>query len=221
MLDVLLVEDDRDVALSIMDHLEQEKILCDYASNGLEGALLIEKNHYDAIILDINLPGMDGLSLCRKLRMDGIDTSVLMLTARNTLANKIEGFQAGADDYMVKPFYMEELIARVSVLSKRRSGQVFKLVSGPLSLDLHNRIGTLNNRPIKLTPITFKILETLLRSSPHPVSTTSLIQRIWGEEMPDSNTLRVHIHNLRKTLNVDNTESLLKTSPNYGFYIEK
>jgi len=221
MLDVLLVEDDRDVALSIMDHLEQEEILCDYASNGIEGALLIEKNRYDAIILDINLSGMDGLSLCRKLRMDGIDTSVLMLTARNTLANKIEGFQAGADDYMVKPFEIEELIARINALSKRRSGQVSKLVSGPLSLDLHNRIGTLNNQPIKLTPIAFKILETLLRSSPHPVSKTSLIQSIWGEDIPNSNKLRVHIHNLRKILRVNNTDSLLKTSPNYGFYIEK
>ncbi|MFT2111165.1 response regulator transcription factor [Marinomonas sp. 2405UD68-3] len=221
MLDVLLVEDDRDLALLIMDHLEREKILCDYASNGLEGVLLIEKNRYDAIVLDINLSEMDGLSLCRKLRMDGIDTSVLMLTARNTLANKIEGFQAGADDYMVKPFYMEELIARVKVLSKRRSGEISKLVSGPLTLDLHNRVGTLHNRPIKLTPIAFNILEILLRASPHPVSKTSLIQHIWGEDIPDSNTLRVHIHNIRKILRVSNADSLLKTAPNYGFYIEK
>ncbi|MCZ2723742.1 response regulator transcription factor [Marinomonas sp. 15G1-11] len=221
MLEVLIVEDDRDLALSIGDHLECEKIVCDYASNGLEGALLIEKNHYDVIILDINMQGMDGLSLCEKMRGNGIDTPILMLTARDTLENKIEGFRAGADDYLVKPFDIEELIARLHALSKRRSGQVSKLVAGPLELDLNRRIGTLHNQEITLTPTAFKLLEILLRASPNPVSKASLTQNLWGDDLPDSNKLRVHIHKIRKILSTNNSENILKTSPSFGFYIEK
>lgn len=219
MLSVLLVEDDRDLALSIIDHLELDKVICDYASNGLEGSALIERNQYDVIILDINMQGMDGLSLCEKIRSQGNDTPVLMLTARDSLANKLEGFTAGADDYMVKPFEIEELVARLQVLSKRRSGQVSQLAVGPLSLNLNNRTGRLNNQPIKLTPTAFKLLETLLRASPNPVSQTDLFQKIWGDDLLDSNKLRVHIHKLRKILGLADAEYLLKTAPGFGFYI--
>lgn len=220
MLDVLLVEDDQDLARSLIDNLAREKIICDYASNGLEGAQLIEKNTYNIIILDINMPGMDGLSLCRKIRIKGIDTSVLILTVRGTLEDKLAGFAAGADDYMVKPYEIKELIARLNVLAKRRSGQITQLVNGPLRLDLNNRKGMLYDQEIVLTPTSFTLLETLLRASPHPVSKASLIQSLWGDDIPNSNKLRVHIHKLRKILNTGNASSLLKTSPGYGFYIE-
>ncbi len=219
MLSVLLVEDDRDLALSIIDHLELDQIICDYASNGLEGSALIECNQYDVIILDINMLGMDGLSLCQQIRTYGNDTPVLMLTARDSLANKLEGFNAGADDYMIKPFEIEELIARLQVLSKRRSGQVSQLVVGPLCLNLNNRTGLLNDQPIKLTPTAFKLLETLLRASPNPVSQVDLFQKVWGDDLLDSNKLRVHIHKLRKILSIGDAEYLLKTASGFGFYI--
>ncbi|MEZ5525605.1 MAG: response regulator transcription factor [Pseudomonadales bacterium] len=219
MLNILLVEDDRDLASSIIDHLELEQIICDYATNGLEAAVLVKKNSYHAIILDINMQEMDGLTLCKRIRDLGNDTPILMLTARDTLANKLEGFSAGSDDYMVKPFDIEELLARLYVLSKRRSGQVSVLESGPLSLNLSNLSGKLNDEPIKLTPTTFKLLETLMRASPNPVSQSDLIQSVWGDEIPDSNKLRVHIYNLRKVLSAGNAEHLLKTVPGYGFCI--
>lgn len=228
MLNVLLVEDDRDLALSVIDHLEIDNIICDYAANGIEGAALTEQNSYDVLILDINMPGMDGLSLCEKLRAEGNDTPVLMLTARDTLSNKLEGFNAGTDDYMIKPFEIEELLARLHVLAKRRSGQVSVLEVAPFRLDLNKRVLTVNNTPVKLSPTGYKLLEALMRASPDPVSQTELFMKVWGDEIPDSNKLRVHIHNLRKALGKPlNGESLdnqqagdrIKTAPGFGFYL--
>ncbi|EGG99119.1 hypothetical protein imdm_1487 [gamma proteobacterium IMCC2047] len=219
MLNVLIVEDDKDLASSVIDHLEIDGVTCDYASNGVEGYSLIDRNNYQVIVMDINMQEMDGLTLCQKIRARGNDTPVLMLTARNTLTNKVEGFSAGADDYLLKPFEVEELLLRLYALSGRRSGQASLLKTGNLSLNLNNRTGTINDEPIKLTPTTFKLLETLLRASPNPVSQSELVQRIWGDDIPDSNKLRVHIHKLRNALREKNAEHLLKTAPGFGFYI--
>lgn len=217
MLNILLIEDNRDLAWSLIDHLEFENYICDYAPNGNEGMALIEKSNYNVIILDVNMPGMDGLSLCEELRAYGNDTPILMLTARDTLENKLQGFEAGADDYLVKPFEIKELVVRLGVLAKRRSGQVSTLDVGPLSLNLKNQSGHLNNTPIKLTPTLFKLLETLLRESPNPVPHEEMVKAIWGDTLPDSNKLRVHIHKLRKLLSHGNAGHLLKTIPGYGF----
>lgn len=219
MLNVLLVEDNLDLALSVIDHLEIDNISCDHAANGIEGLSLIKQNQYEVILLDINIPGQDGLTLCKEIRTRGIDTPVLMLTARDTLENKLEGFAAGADDYLIKPFEIEELIVRLHALSKRRSGQILQLEMGPLSLNLNNRSGKLNNQLIKLTPTAFKLLETLLRASPDPVSHKDLAQKVWGDDMQDSNKLRVHIHKLRKILSTGDAKQILKTVPGYGFQI--
>lgn len=219
MLSVLLVEDNKDLALSIIDHFEYENIICDYASDGIKGFRLSSANKYDVIILDINMDGLDGLALCEKIRFQGNDTPILMLTARDTLDNKQEGFDAGTDDYLTKPFEVEELIMRVNALAKRKSGQVSTLTLGPLHLNLKSRTGELNQHPIKLTPTVFTILEILLRASPNAVSQTELTQKLWGDQLPDSNKLRVHIHNLRKILSQGQAEHVLKTVPGYGFSI--
>ena len=129
-MNVLLVEDDIDLATTIVDYLELESMACDHASNGLMGLNLIENAEYQVIILDINMPKMDGITLCKRMREIGIDTPVLMLTARDTLDNKLEGFNAGSDDYLVKPFAMQELIARIQVLGRRRSGETKRLMVG-------------------------------------------------------------------------------------------
>lgn len=219
MLSVLLVEDDLDLAATIIDYLELESISCDHAANGIAGMNLVHQNSYQLILLDINMPRMNGLTMCETLRTQGLDTPVLMLTARDKLDDKLAGFHAGADDYLIKPFEIEELLVRIIALSKRRSGQVKKLTLGILHLDLTLKTISVDDQSIQLTPILFKLLETLMRASPEPVSQQDLNAAVWGDEMPDSNSLRVHLHYLRKTLAKLTESSLIKTVPRFGFYI--
>lgn len=222
MINVLLVEDDIDLAATIVDYLDIESINCDHASNGLMGLELIQRNHYQMMMLDINMPKMDGLTLCNTVREKGLDIPILMLTARDSLENKLQGFEAGSDDYLVKPFAMRELVARVQVLAKRRSGEVKRLVLGDLILDLNQRSAQLQQRTLKLSPIAFKLLEVLVRASPHPVSRQHIMQAVWGDEQPDSNSLKVHIHHVRKQLDASKHSPLLKleTISGIGFAIK-
>ena len=220
MLNLLLVEDNIDLATAVIDYLELEDIQCDHAANGLIGLNLIKENSYQAIILDLNLPKMSGLTVCETMRNEGLDTPVLMLTAMDSLQDKLTGFSKGADDYLVKPFAMEELIARVQALSKRRSGQVNRLKVAGIELDLDKRQACLNSHLLKLSPTAFKILEILLRESPKPVSRDKIAQQIWGDEKPESNSLKVHIFHLRKQLDAAGKKALLHTIPHFGFSIE-
>jgi len=220
MINVLLVEDDIDLATTIVDYLEIESIECDHASNGVMGLNLIQINHYQMIILDVNMPKMDGLTMCKTLRERGIDTPVLMLTARDNLDNKLEGFAAGSDDYLVKPFAMKELVARVKVLAKRKSGEVKRLTFANLTLDLTAHTATVEAGNLKLSPITFKLLELLIREQQKPVTRHAIMQAIWGEEQPDSNSLKVHIYHLRKQLEQANCHAVLETIPSVGFVLK-
>lgn len=217
----LLVEDDIDLATAIIDYLELEGMPCDHAINGLSGLNLIQNNCYDCVILDLNLPKMDGLAVTEQLRSEGIDVPILMLTARDTLDDKLVGFNKGADDYLVKPFAMEELIARVMVLSRRRSGEVKRLSVCGLTLDTQQQTIYKANRPLKLSPTAFKILQSLMRASPSVVSKQQLIQQVWGDELPDTNNLKVHIFNLRKEVNKDTDENLIHTLKGHGFVLKK
>lgn len=220
-LQLLLVEDDLDLATAVIEYLELEGILCDHSANGLAGLHLIQQNHYDAIILDLNLPKMNGLQVCESIRAEGIDVPVLMLTARDTLDDKLTGFANGTDDYLVKPFAMEELIVRIKVLARRRSGQVQRLTLADLSVDLQQKQAFRHNVELKLSPTALKILTVLLRSSPNPVSREKLMQMVWGDEQPDSNSLKVHIFNLRKQVDADHDNKLLHTVSGYGFAIKE
>ena len=215
-MNILLVEDNLDLAATVVDFFELENISCDHAANGVAGLKLIKTNDYNAIILDINMPKMDGLSVCAAMRQEGIDIPVLMLTARDTLEDKLDGFAAGTDDYLVKPFELKELIARVQALAKRRSGQIAKFHIADLEVDTHLKQASRNNDVLKLSPTGFKILETLARQSPAPVSREKLIQAVWGDNIPDSNSLKVHLHHLRKQLDNNNTP-LIQTIANQGF----
>ncbi|MEL0630029.1 response regulator transcription factor [Psychromonas aquatilis] len=219
-LQLLLVEDDIDLATAIVDYFELEKILCDHAANGLSGFNLIKENHYDAVILDLNLPKMDGLSVCNNLRKDGIDVPILMLTAKDTLDDKLTGFAKGADDYLVKPFAMEELIVRVQVLSRRRSGQIKRLTACGLTLDIQQQTAMRDGTLLRLSPISFKILEALMLSSPYAVSREKLIQSVWGEQQPDSNSLKVHMFNLRKAVDSPYQNKLIHTITGHGFVLK-
>lgn len=221
MTEVLLVEDELDLATTIIDYLEIEDIRCDHASNGQVALNLIQNNHYQMIILDINMPQMDGLTLCKTLRQDGNDTPILMLTARDSLEQKLEGFNAGTDDYLVKPFAMKELIARIQVLAKRKSGEVKLITFKNLNVDLSERAASIDKLVLKLSPTNFKILETLVRKAPKGVSRQEIMTTVWGDDQPDSNSLKVHIYHLRKQLEAATNEIKLATLPNFGFVLRE
>ena len=216
-MNVLTVEDDLDLAATIIDYMELESINCDHASNGVAGLNLLEQNHYDILVLDINLPKMDGLTLCETLRNKGMDIPVLMLTARDSLDDKLAGFESGADDYLVKPFALAELLVRIKALAGRRSGQIKRLQVHDLIFDIGQKSVTRNGQSVKLSPTGLKLLEALMRASPHPMSRSELIEQIWGEEKPDSNSLKVHVFRLRKAIDGGSTRCLIHTHPGIGF----
>ncbi|EOC1794950.1 response regulator transcription factor [Vibrio fluvialis] len=221
MLKALLVEDDIDLATALIDYMSLEEIECDFAADGQVGYNLIMANRYDVIVLDLNLPKIEGLVVCERIRERGIETPVLMLTARDTLDDKLQGFSHGADDYLVKPFAMEELMVRIQVLAKRRSGQVSKLRVADLELDMAQRKVTRAGQEIKLSPIAIKILELLMREYPSGVSREKIALNVWGDEQPDSNSLKVHMFNLRKHIDKEGLEPLIHTLPGYGFAIQR
>ncbi|HKJ15809.1 MAG TPA: response regulator transcription factor [Xanthomonadales bacterium] len=217
---ILLVEDHPDLAAIVGDHLEAAGHEVDYAADGVTGLHLAVTQPFDAILLDVMLPGMDGLALCRKLREDaGKDTPLLMLTARDTLEDKVAGLDAGADDYLVKPFELEELDARLRALLRRARGEI---TAGKLSLaDLVVDTGTMEvsreGKPVKLSPIGLKLLVTLLKASPRVVSRRELERSVWEDIPPDSDALRSHLYNLRKSIDRPFETQLLHNVPGMGY----
>ena len=199
---VLVIEDDFDVSANIAEYLEDKGYILDFAYDGVSGLHLAATKRYDVIVLDIMLPGIDGVTLLRRLRQEGnqrTDTPVLMLTARDGLENKIEGFQAGADDYLVKPFALPELHLRLEALHRRGAGQKSALVLKvhDLIFDTHQRIVTRDGQPIYLNRIELKILEHLMRASPAMVTKEQLETEIWSDAYVGGDVLRAHIYRLR------------------------
>ena len=219
MIRVLLVEDDMGLAGNIIDYLELEDMVCDHAANGVAALSLIQKHPFDVVVLDINLPRLDGLSVCERVREDGNDTPIIMLTARDQLENKLEGFQKGADDYLVKPFDMPELVARVFALAHRRSSQVRKLRFGNVSLAMGSDVVSVENVPIKLSPTAFTLLKALLQQQGKVMPRERLLDAVWGEDAPESNALKVHLHNLRKSLVQANASIEVKAVAGTGFCV--
>lgn len=216
-LQLLLVEDDIDLANGIIEFLELEDIECDFASDGQTGQNLALINSYDIIVLDINLPMRSGLDVCHHLRNAGVDTPILMLTAQDTVADKLRGFDCGTDDYLVKPFDIQELNARVKALAKRRSTQSKKLLLADFELDLDMKQATRAGKAIDLGAISWKIVEILMRASPNPVSRSKLEQEIWQDDLPDKGALKVHIFRLRSKIDKPFDNPLIQTIPNQGF----
>lgn len=214
---VLLVEDDLDLAATIVDYLELEKISCDHAANGIAGLKFISQQHYDVVILDVNLPRMDGLTVCKNMREQGINIPVLMLTARDTLDDKLAGFAVGSDDYMVKPFEMLELIARIHVLANRRNGLSNILSLHGVDVDFSAKTVKRDGSILQLSPTGWKILEVLMRKSPEVVSKEQLLNAVWGDELPDSDSLKVHLFKLRQVIDRKNQNKLIQTVAGQGF----
>ncbi|HRQ65118.1 MAG TPA: response regulator transcription factor [Xanthomonadaceae bacterium] len=216
---VLVIEDNPDISANLGDFLADREHEVDFASDGVTGLHLAVVNDYDVIVLDLNLPGMDGLEVCRKLRQDARrNTPVLMLTARDQLEQKLAGFQAGADDYLVKPFALQELDARITVLLKRHKGAVSRVLK---VADLEYNLDTLEvhraGKSITLNPTGLKLLQSLMEASPAVVPRRELETRVWGEELPDSDSLRVHIHSLRAAIDKPFDKALLQTRHGIGY----
>ncbi len=216
---VLLVEDNLDLAELVLEYLESESIECDLAYNGVMGLELIRKNQYDVIILDIMMPRMDGLTLCSNIRQLGIATPCLMLTARDTLEDKLSGFDQGADDYMVKPFELQELLARIQALSRRYSNPASLLQVADLSLNTTTRKAARNDRELSLSPIEWKLLEYLMRESPKVVPRQLLESLVWDDEPPSKDALKMQIYRLRQMVDGDNEPPLLHTIRGAGIVL--
>ena len=217
---VLLIEDNHDIAAMVGDHLESSGYDVDFAADGITGMHLAVTESFDAIVLDLMLPGMDGLDICRKLRNEaGKDTPVLMLTARDTLEDKVAGLDAGADDYLVKPFELEELDARLRALIRRAGGELASEVIRVADLEVNT--GTLEvnraGKRLKLTPIGLKLLILLMKSSPNVLSKRALERGVWGDIPPDSDALRSHLYNLRKAIDKPFRHQLLHNVPGLGY----
>lgn len=218
---LLLVEDDFDLAATIVQYLELEGMTCDHAASGEAGQNFARENDYDVLLLDIMLPGMNGLQLCESLRSSGQDTPVLMLTARDTLDDKLAGFTSGTDDYLVKPFDMPELVMRIHALARRKSSQAKILNVLDLSMHLDTKEAFRSSRKLNLTPTGWAILETLVRNSPAVVSRQRLLQAVWGEDTPESNSLKVHLHKLRRQLDRPGQRPILHTIPGHGYVLRE
>ncbi len=217
---VLLVEDHRPLAETTGAYLEAAGYVVDYAADGLTALHLAVTQHYDALVLDIMLPGLDGLSLCRRLRQDaGLATPIIMLTARDELDDKLKGFGQGADDYLVKPFAMPELAARIEALIRRAKGDVSRHLYqvADLSLNLDTQEVSRAGQPLRLSRTQFAILRVLMRESPNLVSRELLEREVWGDEPPDSDALRSHLYALRRIVDKPFAKALIETLPGRGF----
>jgi DNA-binding response OmpR family regulator len=212
---VLIVEDEHKIANSIKKGLELENYVTDTAYNGRDGLDLASSGDYDVIVLDLMLPVLDGMEVCRQLRLGGIHTPILMLTARSQVLDKVKGLNAGADDYLAKPFAFEELLARVKALNRRPqklNGKVLKV--GEIALNTQSQVVTKSGKEIDLSVKEFGLLEYFLRHPNQVVSKDRLISAVWNYDtniLP--NTVEVFIGSLRKKIGKD----FIKTVRGFGY----
>lgn len=219
MKSILIVEDDLQLAGSLGDYLTEQGFDVDYAYDGEMCLELTRQTAYDALVMDIAMPIMDGVATCRTLREVQHDsTPILFLTARDTLKDKLEGFDAGGDDYLIKPFAPEEVVARLKALLQRtrRSHTAIEAL-GPLRLDHMSKQASREGHKLDLHEIQFRLLATLVQSAPEIVSRQQLEAAIWRDEMPSSDPLRTHIYRLRQQLDKPFSTDLLHTVHGRGY----
>jgi DNA-binding response OmpR family regulator len=221
-MNVLLIEDHRDIAANIAEYFEARGNDVVHAFDGEAGLDLAQRNDYDAIVLDLMLPGVDGISVCRRLRAEqGTRVPILMLTAKDLVADKVEGFEAGADDYLVKPFSLAELDVRLKALIRRtRPAETPRtLTVGDLKFDLDTLEAERGGTAIKLNPTTRRILVVLMQNANRVVTRAELEKELWGEQPPEGDFLRAHMHALRTAIDKNYPEKLLHTVHGIGYRI--
>jgi DNA-binding response OmpR family regulator len=217
---ILVVEDHPELAATIGDFLEARGYTVDYAADGLLAMHLAVTEPFDAIILDVMLPGLDGVKVCQRLRKDAqLTTPILMLTARDQLEDKLAGFEVGADDYLVKPFDLPELVARLDALIRRGRGIASIYTVGDLTMNLDTMEVRRGGQDIKLSRTMFDMLRILLRESPRVVPREKLERELWGDDLPDSDTLRSHLYNLRRAVDKPFDHPLVETLAGRGYRI--
>jgi two-component system OmpR family response regulator len=202
---ILVVEDDPDINRQLIAALQDQGYVVDAAKDGEEGHHLGDTEPYDAVVLDLGLPVLDGVSVLEKWRRAGHKMPVLILTARDRWSDKVAGFDAGADDYVAKPFHMEELLARVRALLRRSAGHATSEIScGPVMLDTKSARVTVDGSAVKLTSLEFRLLSYLMHHKGKVVSRTELVDHLYDQDFDrDSNTIEVFVGRLRKKLGVD------------------
>lgn len=219
---ILVIEDDADIASNIGQYFEAKGHELDFAYSGGHGLKLATDQRFDLIILDLMLPGKDGITVCREFREQAKhDTPILMLTARDTIDDKISGFEAGTDDYLVKPFSLRELEVRVQALSRRGQNQLKSSVMRIDNLELNRDTMQVSRdrHPIKLKPKAFRILEYLMINPDRVIPRQELIDHIWSDDPPDGDPLRVHIHSLRAKIDKPFDNELIHTIHGVGYRI--
>lgn len=207
---VLVVEDDKDLNRQLVEALTDAGYAVDYAFDGEEGAYLGSNEPYDAIILDLGLPIIDGLSVLEKWRRENMKAPVLILTARDRWSDKVAGIDAGADDYVAKPFHIEEVLARLRALIRRAAGIASaEIMCGPLRLDTRSSKADVDGLPLKLTSHEFRLLAYLLHHKGEVVSRTELVEHLYDQDFDrDSNTIEVFVGRLRKKIGLDIIETI-------------
>lgn len=217
----LIVEDNRDICGNIAEYLERHHYVLDFAYDGVTALQLALSNSFDVIVLDLMLPRMDGLSVCQKLRTDAaLDTPILMLTARDTLDDKLKGFTAGADDYLSKPFELQELHARLQALYKRSHRKTANLLTvGDLTLNRSTLQVHRAGQRIDITPAGMKVLQRLMEAAPSVVSRDELETLLWADEPPDGDGLRSHMYKLRQIIDRPFDSPLIHTVHRIGYRI--
>ena len=216
---ILLVEDDKDLQRLLKKALADAGYVVDSAMDGEEGHFLGDTEPYDAVVLDLGLPKMDGVTVLEKWRRSGKSMPVLILTARDRWSDKVAGFDAGADDYVAKPFHMEEVLARVRALLRRSAGHATsEIACGPLLLDTKSARVTVDGNAIKLTSLEFRLLAYLMHHKGKVVSRTELVEHLYDQDFDrDSNTIEVFVGRLRKKLGVD----VLRTIRGMGYCVSE
>ena len=221
---ILVVEDERRLAQVIRKVLEEEGHTVDVAYDGEDGLAMAMDGSRDVILLDILLPGMDGLEVCRALRANRVDTPVLLLTALDAVEDRVRGLDAGADDYLPKPFAFQELLARLRALGRRRvqAREPNELRTADLVLDLRRRRAQRANKTIELSPKEFALLEFLMRNEGRVVTRTQILDHVWGYEYsPDSNLVDVYVTYLRRKVDRGHQRKLIRTVRGTGYALEE
>lgn len=219
---VLVVDDNADILSNVRDYLEMSGLSVETALGGREALSRMSRKSYAVCILDIGLPDIDGLSVCKMLRQKGDKTPILMLTARDSIDDRVTGLSVGADDYLIKPFSFRELSARVQALIRRAYGdEQMKLKVGDLEFDLSTTQVFRGGQLIKLNPTCLTILKELMTKSPAIVSRNRLEALVWSDSVPDSDSLRANIYLLRQAIDKSFDKKLLHTHPGLGWSINE